>query len=101
MTEERKEQIVAGLKLIFFPITGFYFICKECKDLSLDEFMTQWFHYMLGVILWTGALFGIGLVICAMIYHFEETIVPVSLFVGGIFFFLILPVTIHKILNKK
>jgi hypothetical protein len=101
MTEERKEQIVAGLKLLFFPITGFHFICKECKDLQPHDFMTEWFHYMLGVILWAGLMFGIGLVTWGLIFQFDKTIVPVSLIGGAIFFFLILPVIIHKIINRK
>lgn len=101
MTKERKEQIIAGLKLIFFPITGFHFICKECKDLQPHEFMTEWFYYMLGVILWAGFMFGIGLVTWGLIYHFDATIIPVSLIGGAIFFFFLLPVIIHKLINRK
>ena len=101
MTEERKEQIVAGLKLLFFPITGFHFICKECKDLHPHDFMTEWFYYMLGVILWSGFMFGIGLVTWGLIYQFDKTILPVSIIGGGIFVFFILPVIIHKLIHKK
>lgn len=101
MTEERKEQIVAGLKLLFFPITGFYFMCKECKELQSDDFMTEWFNYMLGVILWAGLMLGIALVTCGLIYQFDKTILPVSIIGGGIFVFFILPIIIHKIIHKK
>lgn len=101
MTEERKEQIVAGLKLLFFPITGFHFICKECKELQSDDFMTEWFNYMLGVILWAGLMFGIALVTWRLIYHFDATIIPVSLIGGAIFFFFLLPIILHKLLNRK
>ena len=101
MTEERKEQIVAGLKLLFFPITGFYFVCKECKDLKPDDFMTEWFYYMIGVILWAGFMFGIALVTWGLIYHFDATIIPVSLIGGAIFFFFLLPVIIHKLIKRK
>ena len=101
MTKERKEQIVAGLKLLFFPITGFHFICKECKDLQPHDFMTEWFYYMLGVILWAGFMFGIGLIIWGLIYHFDVAIIPVSITVGGVFVFFILPVIIHKLIHRK
>ena len=101
MTEERKEQIVAGLKLLFFPITGFYFVCKECKDLRADDFMTEWFQYMLGVILWAGLMLGIAFVTWGLIYQFDKMIGPVSLIGGGIFFFFILPITLHKLIHRK
>lgn len=101
MTEERKEQIVAGLKLLFFPITGFHFICTECKELRPHDFMTEWFYYMLGVILWAGFMFSIGLITWGLIYHFVATIIPVSIIGGGIFVFFILPAILHKILNRK
>ena len=101
MTEERKEQIVAGLKLLFFPITGFYFMCKECKDLQADDFITEWFQYMMGVILWTGLMFCIAFVTWGLIYQFDKAIVPVSIIGGGIFVFFILPVIIHKLINRK
>ena len=101
MTEERKEQIVAGLKLLFFPITGFYFVCKECKDLQPDDFMTEWFYYMLGVMLWVSFMFVIGLVTWGLIYQFDVTIIPVSIIGGGAFVFFILPVIIHKLINRK
>ena len=101
MTEERKEQIVAGLKLLFFPITGFHFMCKECKELRADDFMTEWFYYMMGVILWAGLIFGIGLVTWGLIHHFVATIIPVSIVGGGVFVFFILPAILHKLLNRK
>ena len=101
MTEERKEQIVAGLKLLFFPITGFYFVCKECKELQSDDFMTEWFYYMIGVILWAGLMFCIAFVTWGLIYQFDKMIGPVSLIGGGIFFFFILPITLHKLINRK
>ena len=104
MTKERKEQIVAGLKLLFFPITGFYFVCKECKCLRPEDFidfMTEWFHYVMGVILWVSFMFGIVLVTCGLIYHFNTTIIPVSIVGGGIFVFFILPYIIHKLIHRK
>lgn len=101
MTKEQKEQIVAGLKLLFFPITGFYFMCKECKDLQPDDFMTEWFHYMLGVILWVTIMIGIGLLTWGLIYQFNVAIIPVSIIGGGVFVFFILPVIIHKLINRK
>ena len=101
MTEEHKEQIVATLKLLFFPITGFYFICKECKDLHPSDFLTEWFHYMLGVILWAAVSFGFGFIVWGLIYHLDKVIIPIGLFGGVIFFFFILPIILHKILNRK
>jgi hypothetical protein len=101
MTKENKELIKEVLKLLFFPITGFYFMCKECKELQSDDFMTEWFQYMLGVILWSGLMFGIAFVTWGLIYQFDKAIVPVSLIGGGIFFFFILPAILHKLIHRK
>ena len=101
MTKERKEQIIAGLKLLFFPITGFHFICKECKELRPHDFMTEWAYYMGGVIIWACIMFGICLITWGLIYQFDTTIIPVSIIGGGVFVFFILPIIIHKILNRK
>ena len=101
MTKERKEQIVAGLKLFFFPITGFYFICKECKDLDPDDFLTEWYNYVVGVGLWISLMFAIGLVTWGLIYHFDTAIIPVSVIGGGVFVCVILPIILHKILYRK
>ena len=101
MTKERKEQIVAGLKLLFFPITGFYFICKECKDLRHHDFMTEWAYYMGGVIIWAAIMFAIGLITWGLIYQFDKAIIPVSIIGGGVFVFFILPVIIHKLIHKN
>ena len=96
-----KERIIAGLKLLFFPITGFYFVCKECKDLQPRDFMTEWYYYMLGVIVWAVIMFGIGLITWGLIYQFDTTIIPVSVIGGIAFVFFILPIILHKILNRK
>ena len=101
MTKEQKEQIIAGLKLLFFPITGFYFICKECKELRPHDFMTEWSYYMLGVIVWAVIMFGIGLVTWGLIYQFDKVIIPVSIIGGGVFVFFILPIIIHKLINRQ
>ena len=76
-------------------------MCKECKELQADDFLTEWFQYMLGVMLWSGLMFGIGLVTWGLIYKFDKMIGPVSLIGGGIFFFFILPIIIHKLIHKK
>ena len=96
-----KERIIAGLKLLFFPITGFYFVCKECKDLQPHDFMTEWCYYMGGVIIWAVMMFAIGFITWGLIYQFDKAIIPVSVIGGGVFVFFILPIILYKIVNRK
>ena len=76
-------------------------MCKECKELQADDFITEWFQYMMGVILWAGLMFCIAFVTWGLIYQFDKAIVPVSIIGGGVFVFFILPIIIHKLIHKK
>jgi hypothetical protein len=101
MTKETKELIKDLLKLLFIPITGLYYLIKECKDDDYQNFHTEWFAYILIVIAWCGCVAISSITIWGLIYHFDATIIPVSIVVGGIFVFSILPVIIHKLIHKK
>jgi hypothetical protein len=57
--------------------------------------------YLLLLIIWCGCVASIGFSIWGLIYHFDAAILPVSIIGGGIFVFLILPIIIHKLINRK
>lgn len=101
MTEEIKERLKKVVKILFFPITGFYFLITECKNDDYQNFYTEWFLYILGVILWCVIIALVSIIIWGLIYHFADTILPVSLSFGVIFVFFILPVIIHKLIHRK
>ena len=101
MTEEIKERLKKVMKILFFPITGLYFLITECKNDSYENFYTEWFLYILGVILWCAIIALVSISIWGLIYHFDATILPVSIVGGGVFVFFILPVIIHKLIHKK
>ena len=101
MTEEIKERVKKVVKILFFPITGFYFLITECKNDDYQNFYTEWFLYILGVILWCVIIALVSIIIWGLIYHFADTILPVSLSFGVIFVFFILPVIIHKLIHRK
>lgn len=97
MTKETKELIKCLLGLLFLPITGFHYLIKECKNDNYECFFSEWFAYVLMVIAWCGCIAIISLIIC----NFSATIIPVSITVGVIFVFFILPIIIHKLINKN
>jgi hypothetical protein len=101
MTNETKERIKAGLNLLFLPITGFNFLLKECKNDDYQNFFSEWFGYLLLLIVWCGCVAAIGFTIWGLIYHFNSAIIPVSIIGGGVFVFFILPVIIHKLIHRK
>jgi hypothetical protein len=101
MTNETKERLMMVTKILFFPITGFYFLITECKNDSYENFYAEWFLYVLKLIIWCGCVAFIAISIWGLIYHFSDTIIPISIFGGGIFVFFILPVIIHKRINRK
>lgn len=101
MTNETKERIKAGLTLLFLPITGFNYLLNECKNDDYQNFRVEWFGYILLLIVWCGCVAAIGFSIWGLIYHFNATIIPVSIIGGGVFVFFILPVIIHKLINRK
>lgn len=101
MTNETKERIKAGLTLLFLPITGFNYLLKECKNDDFQNFYSEWFGYLLLLIVWCGCVAAIGVSIWGLIYHFDDTIIPVSIIGGGVFVFFILPIIIHKLIHRK
>ena len=101
MRNETKERIKAGLKFLFIPITGFNFLLKECKNDSYENFYTEWLLYILRVIVWCACIAIISIIIWGLTYNFAAAIIPVSIVVGGIFVFFILPVIIHKLIHRK
>ena len=101
MTKETKNWIKVCLSLLFFPITGLHHLIKECKTNDCDDFMIEWFWYIMLLIIWCGFVAVIGFSIWGLIYHFNTAIIPVSIIGGGVFIFFILPVIIHKIINRK
>ena len=74
---------------------------KECKDDYYDDFLSEWLGYLLLLIIWCGFVAAIGVSIWGLIYHFDATILPVSIIYGGIFVFFILPAIIHKLIHRK
>ena len=101
MTEERKERLKAVTKILFFPITGLHFLIKECKNDDFQNFFSEWFGYILLLIVWCGIVAAIGVSVWGLIYHFDATIIPVGIIGGGIFVIFILPFIIHKLIRRK
>lgn len=101
MTKETKELIKQLLKLLFIPITGLHYLIKECKNDDFQNFYSEWFGYLLLLIVWCGFVAVIGWGIWGLIYHFSATIIPISIIGGGIFVFFVLPVIIHKLIHRK
>lgn len=86
---------------MFLPITGFNYLLKECKNDDFQNFYSEWFYYLLMLIIWCGCVAIIGIGIWGLIYHFDATIIPVSIIGGGVFVFFILPIIIHKLIHRK
>ena len=101
MRKETKNCIKDWLFLLFIPITGLYQLIKECKNDNYDDFMREWFCYLMLLIIWCGVIAIISLGIWGLIYRFDTMIIPVSIIGGGVFVFFILPIIIHKIINRK
>ena len=101
MTEETKERLMTIIKILFFPIIGLYFLITECKNDDYQNFFTEWFCYLLMLIMWCGCVAIIGIGIWGLIYHFDATILPVSIIGGGIFVIFILPIIIHNLIHRK
>lgn len=101
MTKETKKLIKDWLTLLFIPITGLHYLIKECKNDDFQNFFSEWFCYLLMLIMWCGFVGLIGFGIWGLIYHFETAILPVSIIGGGVFVFFILPIIIHKLIHRK
>ena len=101
MRKETKIWIKDWLTLLFLPITGLHYLIKEFKNDDYQNFFSEWFCYLLMLIMWCGVVGLIGFGIWGLIYHFDTAIIPVSIIGGGVFVFFILPVIIHKLINRK
>ena len=101
MTKETKKLIKDWLTMLFLPITGLHYLIKECKNDDYQNFHSEWFGYLLLLIIWCGFVAAIGFSIWGLIYHFDVAIIPVSIVGGGVFIFFILPVIIHKLIHRK
>jgi hypothetical protein len=87
--------------MLFLPITGLHYLIKECKTDDYNNFLSEWFGYLLLLTLWCAFVAAIGFSIWGLIYHFDTAIIPVSIVGGGIFVFFILPIIIHKLIHKN
>lgn len=101
MTKETKNCIKDWLTLLFLPITGLRFLIKECKTTNFNDFLPEWYTYLLLLTIWCGFVAVIGFSIWGLIYHFDTAIIPVSIIGGGAFIFFILPIIIHKLIHRK
>ena len=101
MTDEIKTKLLAVLFIIFYPFAGLYLIYKDCKGCSFDSFMDDWGYYLLFTFFWICGIGTIALMIYGFTYHFIETIIPVGVIGGLVFFMIGLPFIIHKIANRK
>jgi uncharacterized membrane protein len=101
MTDETKDKIKLIFYILFYPICRFFEILKECKGKAFSSFMDEWGYYLLGLTFWIVGVCGIILVVYGLTYNFVQTIIPVSLITVAIFFVIILPYIIHKLINRK
>lgn len=101
MTTETKTKILTILFIIFYPFAGLYMTCKDCEGRRFDSFMDDWGYYLLFTFFWILGMGTISLIVYGFMYHFIETIIPVGI-IGGIIFFIVgLPYIIYKIANRK
>ncbi len=101
MTDETKDKIKLIFNILFYPICGFFELLKECKGNDFSDFIEEWGYYILGVTFWIGGVCGIVLMVYGLKYHFVQTIIPIGFITAAIFFIIILPYIIHKIINRK
>lgn len=101
MSVETKNKIKLIFYILFYPICRFFELLKECKGNDFWDFMDNWGYYLLGVTFWIGGVCGIVLMVYGLKYNFVQTIIPVSLISSAIFFIIILPYIIHKLVNRK
>ena len=101
MRKETKKLIKDWLTLLFIPITGLHYLIKECKNDDFQNFFSEWFGYLLMLIMWCGFVAVIGWGIWGLIYHFNTAIIPVSIIGSGVFVIFILPYIIHKLIHRK
>ena len=101
MSGETKDKIKLIFYILFYPICRFFEILKECKGKDFLDFMDDWGYYILGVTFWIFGVSGIILLIYGLKYNFVQTIIPIGFISAAIFFIIILPYIIHKLINRK
>ena len=101
MSDETKDKIKLIFYILFYPICRFFELLKVCKGKAFSDFMDEWGYYLLGVTFWIGGVSGIVLLIYGLTYNFVQTIIPISLISAAIFFTVVFPYIIHKLVNKK
>ena len=101
MSDETKNKIKLIFYILFYPICRFFELLKECKGKDFSDFMDEWGYYLLGLTFWVGGVCGIVLTVYGLTYQFVQTIIPISFISATVFFIIILPYTIHKLINRK
>ena len=101
MTDETKDKIKLIFYILFYPICRFFEILKECKGKAFSDFIDEWGYYLLGVNFWICGVFVIGLMVYGLKYNFVQTIIPIVFISASIFFTIILPFIIHKLIHRK
>jgi uncharacterized membrane protein len=101
MTEETKNKIKFIFYIVFYPFCRFFEVVKECKGNDFSDFMDEWGYYILGLTFWILGVCGIILIVYGLTYNFVQTIIPIGIISSAIFFTLVLPYIIHKLINRK
>lgn len=101
MTEETKDKIKLIFYVLFYPFCRLFEILRDCKGNDYWDFMDDWGYYLVGVFFWICGIGVIGLLVYGLKYQFVQTIIPVSLISAAIFFTVVLPYIIYKIINRK
>lgn len=101
MSNETKDKIKFIFFILFYPICRLFEILRECKGNNFSNFMDDWEYYILGVFFWIFGAFIISLTIYGLMYQVFQIIIPIGIIFAAIFFIVILPHIIHKLINKK
>lgn len=101
MSDETKNKIKLIFYILFYPICGFFKVLKECKGKDFSDFIDEWGYYILGVTFWICGAFVSGLIVYGLKYQFYQIIIPFSLVFSAIFFTVVFPYIIHKLVNRK
>ena len=101
MSSETKDKIKLIFYILFYPICRFFELLKVCKGNDFSDFMDEWGYYLLGLTFWIFGVSGIALLIHGLKYNFVQTIIPISLISSAIFFTVVFPYIIHKLINRK
>ena len=101
MSDVTKNELKLIFYILFYPNCRFLEILKECKGKDFSDFIEEWGYYILGVNFWICGVFVSGLIVYGLKYQFHQIIIPFSFCSSVIFFTVVLPYIIHKIINRK